>query len=72
MNYQHDALAAGVRIKDIASTASNRALLHRLKNNDPGLTHLSIDDLEDDALFQVREGDDLGWLGYFIGRNETL
>eukprot|EP00984_Skeletonema_dohrnii_P025672 scaffold14845_cov115-Skeletonema_dohrnii-CCMP3373.AAC.4 len=77
MNYHHDALAAGVRIKDIASTASNRALLHRLKNNDPGLTHLSIDESDDDYgddddIFQVREGDDLGWLGYFIGRNETL
>eukprot|EP00984_Skeletonema_dohrnii_P015070 scaffold6450_cov147-Skeletonema_dohrnii-CCMP3373.AAC.2 len=78
MNDQYDALAAGVRIKDIASTASNRALLHRLKNNDPGLAHLFIDESDDNYeedetdLFQVREGDDLGWLGYFIGRNETL
>ena len=74
--YQHDALAAGVRIKDIASTASNRALLHRLKNNDPGLTHLCIDNFESDGgdidHFQVRECDDLGWLGYFIGGNEKL
>uniref|UniRef100_A0A7S2PKD6 Uncharacterized protein n=1 Tax=Skeletonema marinoi TaxID=267567 RepID=A0A7S2PKD6_9STRA len=77
MNDQYDALAAGVRIKDIASTASNRALLHRLKNNDPGLAHLFIDESDDGFddetdIFQVREGDDLGWLGYFIGRNETL
>mmetsp|Transcript_18243 Transcript_18243/g.26986 ORF Transcript_18243/g.26986 Transcript_18243/m.26986 type:complete len:598 (+) Transcript_18243:1097-2890(+) len=77
MNFQYDTLAASVRLKDVISSASNRAILHRLKNNDPGLTHLSIDESDDDYgddddIFQVREGDDLGWLGYFIGRNEKL
>ena len=83
MNYQYyDALAEteSVRIKDITSTAANRALLHRIKNNDPGLKSLYIStsdhygDGDDDnmGIFQVREGDDLGWLGYFIGENEAL
>jgi len=69
---QYDALAATVRFKDITSSARNRALLHRIKNNDPGLTSLAIEDFDDDGYFIPMEGDDLGWLGYFIGQNETL
>eukprot|EP00984_Skeletonema_dohrnii_P025669 scaffold14845_cov115-Skeletonema_dohrnii-CCMP3373.AAC.1 len=73
MNYQFDALAARVKLKDITSCADNRALLHRIKNNDPGLRTLAVlDEPEDEDEFIVREGDDLGWLGYFIGRNEKL
>ena len=32
------------------------------------------DDNDDDEeiVFSIREGDDLGWLGYFIGRNQSL
>ena len=77
MNYQYDTLASSVRLKDVISCAENRAILYRLKNNDPGLTCLFIDESDDNYedetdIFQVMEGDDLGWLGYFIGRNETL
>ena len=73
VDYPNDALAVTVRIKDKTSCANNRALLHRIKNNDPSLTYLYIvEDDEDDRFFSAREGDDLGWLGYFIGENETL
>lgn len=77
MNYQYDTLASSVRLKDVISCAENRAILYRLKNNDPGLTCLFIDESDDNYedetdIFQVREGDDLGWLGYFIGGNEKL
>ena len=73
MNYQYDALETSVRLKDITSCSRNRAVLHRIKNSDPGLTCLyMLDEPEDEDEFIVREGDDLGWLGYFIGRNETL
>ena len=79
MNYQYDALAASVRLKDKTSSSENRALLHRIKNNDPALTYLCIHGFQDDEEeeygennFQVRDGEDLGWLGYFIGENETL
>ena len=74
MDYLYDALAAAsVRIKDITSCAHNRAALHRIKNNDPSFTYLYIaEDDEDYCSFSAREGDDLGWLGYFIGENETL
>eukprot|EP00573_Skeletonema_grethae_P011312 CAMPEP_0201706498 /NCGR_PEP_ID=MMETSP0578-20130828/49000_1 /ASSEMBLY_ACC=CAM_ASM_000663 /TAXON_ID=267565 /ORGANISM="Skeletonema grethea, Strain CCMP 1804" /LENGTH=305 /DNA_ID=CAMNT_0048194959 /DNA_START=346 /DNA_END=1259 /DNA_ORIENTATION=+ len=79
MNCQYDALVASVRLKDITSSAENRALLHRIMNNDPALTSLYIDDSYDEydddeefGIFVVRERDDLGWLGYFVGRNESL
>jgi Ran GTPase-activating protein (RanGAP) involved in mRNA processing and transport len=74
---QYDALAATVRMKDITPFARNRALLHRMRNNDPGLTSLfTVEDFEedgeDDDYIISREGGDLGWLGYFIGRNDKL
>ena len=73
MDYPYDAAsAATVRIKDITSCASNRARLHRIKNNDPSLTRLYIAEDDEDCFFSVREGDDLGWLGYYVGENETL
>ena len=77
INFQYDALEASVKLEDITSSSHNTAILHRLKNNDPALSFLFIDELFDhyddnDDLFEVREGDDLGWLGYFIGGNETL
>ena len=77
VNYSYDALAASVRIKDITSCLENRALLHRIKNNDPAVTYLFIDEMyeeevDDDSNFYVRDGEDFGWLGYFIGENDTL
>ena len=80
MNYQYDALAASVRLKDITSSAINRKSLHSINDNDPNLPSLTkknIDDDDDDDFFhddkgfiRIREGDDLRWLGYFIGRNK--
>ncbi len=73
MSDQYHALAASVRRKDIISYAPNRATLHRIKNNDPSLTQLAIrEELDYHNDFIPREGDDLGWLGYFIGANEKL
>ena len=51
-----------MKLKDITSSSHNRAILHRLKNSDPGLTCLyMLDEPEDEDEFIVREGDDLGW-----------
>ena len=73
MNYPYyDSLVASVRIKDITSCAQNRKILHRIRNNDPSLTYLDISEEDGEHVYIVREGDDLGWLGYFIGENETL
>ena len=77
-NHHYHSQAASVKFKDITSSAVNRAILHRIKNNDPSLIRLCIDATDEDhdanvaALFQPRESDDLGWLGFFIGENMTL
>ena len=75
VNYPYD--ASSVRMKDITSSANNGALLRRIKKNDPSLTRLYIVDYDpfdndEEFDFVIREGDNLGWLGYFIGENETL
>ena len=72
VKYSYDALAATVRMKDITSDARNRAVLHRIKNNDPSLTKLYIGYEDNEFDFVIREGDDLDWLGYYIGKNEIL
>jgi hypothetical protein len=76
VDYPYDALAAAsVRIKDITSCAQNRKLLHRIKNNDTAVTSLYIEEVEGDDYFgnfYARDGNELGWLGYFVGENETL
>eukprot|EP00984_Skeletonema_dohrnii_P013646 scaffold5664_cov94-Skeletonema_dohrnii-CCMP3373.AAC.2 len=59
--------------EDITSSNHNADILERLRDNDPDFTHISIDDvLQDEGDFVVREGDDLGWLGYFVGRSNEL
>jgi Ran GTPase-activating protein (RanGAP) involved in mRNA processing and transport len=78
--YKYDALEAEVKLKDVISCRHNRALLHRIKNNDPGITYLSLvsDSMVngeggyDDQDFIVREGDDLRWFGYFVGHNRCI
>lgn len=74
---EYHPLAATVKLKEITSSASNRALLHRIKNNDPSLTGLTIScplsmNPDEPDEFVIREEDDLGWLGYFIGVNVTV
>jgi hypothetical protein len=71
--------AAEVKIKDVTSCRHNRALLHRIKNNDPGITSLFLvsDDMSDadegyDEDDFVIRSDDLGWLGFFVGQNTTI
>jgi Ran GTPase-activating protein (RanGAP) involved in mRNA processing and transport len=72
--YKYDALAAEVKLKHVTSCRHNRALLHRIKNNDPGITYLSLvsDGPFDEVDFVVRENDDLGIFGYFVGQNKAI
>ena len=76
MKHYYHTEAESVRFKDITSSAENRAVLHRIKNNDPSFDMLIIDDTDlffgEENVFIVGEGDDLEWLGYFIGENKTL
>jgi Ran GTPase-activating protein (RanGAP) involved in mRNA processing and transport len=62
-----------VNLTDVTSSSENAIILQKLRDDDLGLTHLGIGERNDDEnIFVVREGDDLGWLGYFIGGCTTL
>ncbi len=69
----YEARAKDVKLGDITSDEYNAGILAMLRDNDPTFTSIliSIDD-EGDFSFQVREGDDLGWLGYFLGKNDQV
>ncbi len=73
VNY-YDAHAQTVILKDITSDEYNAAILQKLRDNDPKFTSLGITlgDPCDEDDFLIARGDDLGWLGYFVGRSTTL
>ena len=71
----YQAHAKDVKLEDITSDEDNAYLLQRLRDNDPKFTELSIYDevyRRDGSDFIVREGDHIGWLGYFVGKSEKL
>ena len=76
----YDAQAGSIKVEDITTNENNRNILRRLMRHrsvDP-ITSLYIqnqsdDEEEDDDGTYVPEGvHDMGWLGYFIGKNEQL
>eukprot|EP00985_Skeletonema_marinoi_P000614 scaffold224_cov108-Skeletonema_marinoi.AAC.12 len=78
-NY-YEANAADISLEDITSSEQNKQILRRLRDDDLGW-HDSIAlgregpfyfGVGNSRLLRVREGDDLGWLGYFIGRSVKL
>eukprot|EP00985_Skeletonema_marinoi_P014357 scaffold7266_cov121-Skeletonema_marinoi.AAC.19 len=72
-NEYFEAREKDVKMEDITSDEDNADILERLRDNDPDFTHTSIrDEYTDESDFVVREGDDLGWLGYFVGRSIEL
>eukprot|EP00984_Skeletonema_dohrnii_P014717 scaffold6228_cov144-Skeletonema_dohrnii-CCMP3373.AAC.7 len=68
--------ARDVNLKAITSSENNACILGMLRNNNETFNAMGIiddsHDWHDDINFVVREGDILGWLGYFIGRNKRL
>eukprot|EP00984_Skeletonema_dohrnii_P025543 scaffold14722_cov73-Skeletonema_dohrnii-CCMP3373.AAC.2 len=68
--------ARDVKFEDITSCEDNAEILQRLHDQswDTSLIRLrsTDDDIADDDYFVVSEGDDLGWLGYFIGKSKYL
>ena len=69
----YEAHAEDVKLEDITSDEDNADVLARLLDNKSYCIYLSIaTEREDDFDFVVREGDDLGWLGYFVGRSQRL
>src|SRR6056300_955541 len=75
----YDALAEDIKPKDITSCENNAILLRKIRDGDPFLNErlyiVNEEDEVDDGIaekFLVAEGDDLGWLGYFIGKSEVI
>ena len=68
----YEANAKDVKLEDITSDDDNADILAKIRDNDPEKTYFGIDNEDDDDDFLVREGDHLGWLGYFVGENDRL
>eukprot|EP00984_Skeletonema_dohrnii_P014075 scaffold5881_cov103-Skeletonema_dohrnii-CCMP3373.AAC.4 len=72
----YDALVQNINLEDITSSAHNADILRQLLNGHPdwnkSLYILENEIDGDNEEFIVGAGDDLGWLGYFIGRSEVL
>eukprot|EP00985_Skeletonema_marinoi_P003513 scaffold1505_cov146-Skeletonema_marinoi.AAC.27 len=69
-NY-YEANAADVNLEEITSSAKNAKILQQLRDGDPTLRYLYFGGAFG-SNFNIGEGDDLGWLGYFIGRSSCL
>ena len=74
----YEAQADTINVDDIATNSNNRIVLKRIKRNaDDDYNSLYIQDRHDDdgedCVDYVPEGaEDMGWLGYFIGKNDHL
>ena len=72
----YETLAQDIKLEDITSCEHNANILRMIRDGDPNWTNslyiMSEDDNEDMDDFLVAEGDDLGWLGYFVGKSEVM
>ena len=74
-NYEYyEARAKDVKLTAITSDEYNADLLARLRDNVPvwDIWLTSSRCVSGNTNFVVREGDHLGWLGYFVGKGEKL
>ena len=81
MNTQmYNAQADTIKINDIVTNKFNRELLSNISGNVKGIEgatdsieQLWIRDVVEDETDYIPEGvDDMGWLGYFVGKNEHI
>ena len=75
MSTDYAALANTINIDDITSDDTNRDVLRSLKNNDPEFEQFCITDErgeEDEDAYYPIDGEDIGWLGYYIGNSIYL
>ena len=74
MSVDYAALANTIKIEDITSNELNREILHKLKNNDESFDKLYFigEDTGEGDDYIPDEGEDMGWLGYFISNNTNL
>ena len=70
----YEAHAKDIKLEDITSDDYNADILAKIRDDDPELKCFVIDTERDDdnCNFVVREGDHMGWLGYFVGRSQKL
>ena len=73
----YDMLAQIIDLKHVTSSEKNAEILHELRGNTYEKKALTVADYEDESdeyckFFCPMEGDDWGWLGYFIGRNKQI
>eukprot|EP00984_Skeletonema_dohrnii_P026891 scaffold16282_cov77-Skeletonema_dohrnii-CCMP3373.AAC.4 len=68
-NY-YEANASDIRLEDITSSKMNAKTLGRLRDGE--ISQLCLGEHEGWDEFRLGEGNDLGWLGYFIGKSEFL
>ena len=75
---RRDALAPDINLDDITSSKKNAEVLRRLRDNiiweDNNTLYIEEEEQDyfDCDMFTIRERDDLSWVGYFIGRNQSL
>ena len=75
--HMNDAQANTVNIDDITTNEQNRKVLHRLRNNnaadfDEEYLSLWIQNDNYENVYRPEGAEDLGWLGYFIGKSDYL
>jgi hypothetical protein len=72
----YDARVNDIHLRDITSSEKNVNILRALRDEPNDCTYISLlsREVDEDPFyndFVIREGDDLGWLGYFIGTRST-
>ena len=71
----YDSHVKDLKLEDITSDEYETEIFRKLRDDDPDLTKISLNapnyGIEDDD-FGICDDDDLGWLGYFIGRSSQL
>ena len=74
----YDSRVKDLKLEDITSDEYDAEILHKLRDNDPDFRWIFLTDVdgggfsEDNDNFIMGVDDDLGWLGYLIGRNSQL
>ena len=71
----YEAHAKDIKLENITSSQNNAEILAMVHDNDPEFTDLCIFNevhMRGRSYYLVREGDHMGWLGYFVGKSQHL
>ncbi|KAK1733716.1 leucine-rich repeat protein, partial [Skeletonema marinoi] len=67
----YEANAADISFEDITSSKKNSRILRWIRDGDDKISHLTLG-RDSCVQFSIGKGDNLGWLGYFIGRSVKI